>query len=393
MTRAATRSFAAMGAAILVLSGAAGMIGSHAAAAGTTPPWEGAAKDINEVGTVALYNSSGKQVTTGSVLDSPVAAYLVGSKSDTAHKVATGYWYTPKFGISASAWPGEGATLSTDYPVTGGGAPAVVTGAKGPVVTGHAGDESLATYIGDFPNTDTTDAGYINAYQFRIKTSTNGTYQSVDVVVSGITTNGSGDVTGGTWTETYPGLAPTATKTTLTVSPSSAKSGQTVTLTATESAGSAHPAGKVQFSNNKKKLGSAVAVAASGKATLKTKLPTGKNSITATFTPTASTFASSVSAAKTVTVKAVLKNTKKPTLSGPHKVGKTEKVSKGSWSPKATSYSYQWLLNGAKIKGATKSSYKLIAKDKGKKISCRVTAKKSGAISGTATTKSVKVKG
>jgi hypothetical protein len=392
MTRAASRLVAAMGAAILLFSGGATMMASHAGAA-TAPPWEvGAAKDTNEVGTVALYNSSGTQVTTGSVMGSPIAAYMVGSKADTAHPKATAYMYTPKFGTAAGAWPGEQLTLSTSYPVTGAGVPSVVSGAHGPVVTGHATDESIATYIDDVANTDTTDAGYVNAYQLRVKTSTNGTYQALDIVVSGITTSG-GLVTGGTWTETYPGLAPTATKTTLAVSPSSAKPGQTVTLTATESAGSKHPAGKVQFSDNKKKLGSAVAVSSAGKATLKTKLPTGKNSITATFTPTASTFASSVSAAKTVTVKAVLKNTKKPALSGPHKVGKAEKVSHGSWSPKATSYSYQWLLNGSKIKGATKSSYKLIAKDKGKKISCKVTAKKSGAISGTATSKSVKVTG
>jgi Bacterial Ig-like domain (group 3) len=393
MTRAATRSIAAMGATVLLLSGAATMLASTASAASTTPPWEvGTAKDPNEVGTLALYNSSGKQVTSGSVLASPIAAYAVGSKADTTHPKATLFMYLPKSGVSASAWSGEQLSLSTPYPVKGSGVPTVVSGAKGPVVTGTAGDENIATFIGDFPNTDTsTTDGYGNAYQLRVKTSTDGPYQSLDIVVSNITTSG-GVVTGGTWTETFPG-ALIKTTTTMKVSATKAVKGKSVTLTATTAAGSAHVAGKVQFLDNKKKLGKAVSASTStGKATLKTTaLVIGKNSITATFTPTSTKYATSTSTAKTVTVKG-LKETKLPKLSGSGKVGKTEKVSKGSWSPKPSSFSYQWYLGSSKIKGATKSSYKLISKDAGKKVSVKVTVKKSGYGTSTAKSKAITVK-
>ena len=58
----------------------------------------------------------------------------------------------------------------------------------------------------------------------------------------------------------------------------------------------------------------------------------------------------------------------------------------GAWSPKATSYGYQWLRNGKAIKGQTKAKHKVVRGDKGKKISCKVTAKRTGYKSGSATT-------
>jgi hypothetical protein len=94
-----------------------------------------------------------------------------------------------------------------------------------------------------------------------------------------------------------------------------------------------------------------------------------------------------------VSLGAALKATKKPTLSGSHKVGKTETVKAGTWSVKGAKFSYQWLLNGKVIKHATKSTFKPTKGDKGKKLSCRVTAKVSGYANGTATTSSVKVSG
>lgn len=70
--------------------------------------------------------------------------------------------------------------------------------------------------------------------------------------------------------------------------------------------------------------------------------------------------------------------TKKPTVSGTSKVGRTLKLrSKGSWSGDGYSFStYRWLRNGKAIKGATRSSYKLTSKDRRKRISLRVTATK-----------------
>lgn len=59
------------------------------------------------------------------------------------------------------------------------------------------------------------------------------------------------------------------------------------------------------------------------------------------------------------------------------KVGKTVKVSVGKWTS-GTKLSYQWLRNEKAVKGATKPSYKITKSDKGKKLSVKVTGKKSG---------------
>ncbi len=42
------------------------------------------------------------------------------------------------------------------------------------------------------------------------------------------------------------------------------------------------------------------------------------------------------------------------------------------------SFKYQWLRNGATISGATASTYKLVAADRGQKITVKVTGAKSG---------------
>ena len=96
---------------------------------------------------------------------------------------------------------------------------------------------------------------------------------------------------------------------------------------------------------------------------------TGHNSVAST---------SSTSTAKSVAVGPALKVRTTPKLSGTAKVGKSLQASTGSWTPAATTYSYRWLRNGASIKSATKRTYKIIKRDKGKKISCTVTASRNG---------------
>ncbi len=72
-------------------------------------------------------------------------------------------------------------------------------------------------------------------------------------------------------------------------------------------------------------------------------------------------------------------NTRRPTLKGTPSVGKKLTIrSKGAWAPAPTSFSYQWLRGGKKISGATKSSYRLTAKDRRKKVSVRVSAVRPG---------------
>lgn len=66
-----------------------------------------------------------------------------------------------------------------------------------------------------------------------------------------------------------------------------------------------------------------------------------------------------------------------PKISGTATVGKTLKVTRGTWT-KSTTLSQQWLRNGKAIPKATGTSYKLTTADAGKRISVRVTGKKSG---------------
>lgn len=81
---------------------------------------------------------------------------------------------------------------------------------------------------------------------------------------------------------------------------------------------------------------------------------------------------------------------KTPTITGTARVGKTLKVKVGSWSPRP-SYRYQWYANGKKItKKGTESSFKLTSKQKGKKLTVRVTGRKAGYVTVTKASKSTK---
>jgi hypothetical protein len=84
--------------------------------------------------------------------------------------------------------------------------------------------------------------------------------------------------------------------------------------------------------------------------------------------------------------------TKKPAITGTAKVGRTVKVSAGTWSPKADSYRYEWRLGGKVVKGATKSSLKLTSSMRNKKLTVTVTTKKAGYADGKATSKAVTVR-
>lgn len=69
---------------------------------------------------------------------------------------------------------------------------------------------------------------------------------------------------------------------------------------------------------------------------------------------------------------------KTPKITGTARVGRTLKAKVGSWSPRPA-YRYQWYANGKKItKKGTKSSFKLTSRQKGKRITVRVTGSKSG---------------
>lgn len=61
-------------------------------------------------------------------------------------------------------------------------------------------------------------------------------------------------------------------------------------------------------------------------------------------------------------------------LTGVAAVDSTLTVKPRGWQPSQLDFKYQWLANGAKIAGATSSSYTPVLTDQGKKLSVRVTA-------------------
>ncbi|MFD7972796.1 hypothetical protein [Streptomyces clavifer] len=83
--------------------------------------------------------------------------------------------------------------------------------------------------------------------------------------------------------------------------------------------------------------------------------------------------------------------TEAPAISGTAKVGKVLKVSKGTWTPAPTSCTYQWYAGGKRISGATKTSLTLRTARKGKKITVRMTAKRTGHGNGSAVSKPTRV--
>jgi hypothetical protein len=93
----------------------------------------------------------------------------------------------------------------------------------------------------------------------------------------------------------------------------------------------------------------------------------------------------------TTTSAAIIWNNVLPKVTGKAKVGQTLKSSTGTWSTSGVKATYQWTRNGAVIKGATKSSYKLTKTDKGKKVGVKVTVSKSGYRTATAISAAVKV--
>jgi hypothetical protein len=67
-----------------------------------------------------------------------------------------------------------------------------------------------------------------------------------------------------------------------------------------------------------------------------------------------------------------------PRISGTAKVGRTLKVKVGSWSPRP-SFRYQWYANGKKIgRKGTSGSFRLTSRQKGKRMTVKVTGTKPG---------------
>ncbi|MFJ5848163.1 hypothetical protein [Streptomyces sp. NPDC092903] len=115
-----------------------------------------------------------------------------------------------------------------------------------------------------------------------------------------------------------------------------------------------------------------------------------KLSLTVTARRTGHTSGTATTAAVKVAAGSAPKATKAPTVSGTAKVGRTLKAAHGTWTPAPSSYAYQWYAGGKAIKGATKSSLALKTAQRGKKITVKVTGRRTGHTSGTATSKATK---
>ncbi|BEL10918.1 hypothetical protein Q0Z83_091090 [Actinoplanes sichuanensis] len=96
------------------------------------------------------------------------------------------------------------------------------------------------------------------------------------------------------------------------------------------------------------------------------------------------------SAAVTVGYGAAPKATARPKIKGTVKAGKAVKVSVGAWSPQATSYRYEWRVNGKLV--AVTATLKLKAAWAGKKLTLTVVAKRTGHYDGRATSVAIKIK-
>lgn len=69
---------------------------------------------------------------------------------------------------------------------------------------------------------------------------------------------------------------------------------------------------------------------------------------------------------------------KNASVSGKVKVDSKLTAKTGTWSPKPEKYKYQWYRSGAPISKATKSTYKMTTRDRGKVVYVKVTATKKG---------------
>lgn len=83
-------------------------------------------------------------------------------------------------------------------------------------------------------------------------------------------------------------------------------------------------------------------------------------------------------------------NRSRPTVTGSPTVGHILTGHAGSWTPTPSVYHYQWLRNGAPIKGASRYVYRLLAADRGRNIALRVRVNRTPYLDGVATSASLR---
>ncbi|MGW1953783.1 Tat pathway signal protein [Streptomyces sp. NPDC001920] len=139
--------------------------------------------------------------------------------------------------------------------------------------------------------------------------------------------------------------------------------------------------------------GTAISGATAATYTVPASLVGKKLTVTVTAVKAGWVSGSATSAPVTVAKGAAPEATEAPVISGTAKVGKTLKAAKGTWSPAPTTYSYQWYADGRAISGATRSSFVLKAAQKGKKVTVKVIAHRTGHHDGAAVSKATRAVG
>jgi hypothetical protein len=263
-----------------VLAGAAvtaalggGLLFAASPASAAAPSWE---PDANgNGGTIAFYDASGNQVTSGSNLSHLFEYAVASTPEDPAsafHKASLSFAF-PNHLQPTSGWFVTGATVATTYPITTG--PSSITSLPATTPVSHPGatEMNLTAALGS-GSLDTT-AGYDKIMQIRMTQSGGfgGAYWTADIQF---------DTAAGTWTQVYGSSL--STTTTLTASPDPSTFGNTVTLTATITPSAA--AGTVQFKDGATNIGTPVTVASGTAVKTTNTLATGAHSLSAVFTPT-----------------------------------------------------------------------------------------------------------
>jgi lysophospholipase L1-like esterase len=173
---------------------------------------------------------------------------------------------------------------------------------------------------------------------------------------------------------TTPSAPPTAAPANTTAPAISGTAQSGSTLTTTFGVWTQSPDG---YANQWKAAGTNISGATSRTYTL-TDAEVGKT-ITVTVTATNSFGSASSTSAATaaVTAKPVTEkpaNTAVPAISGNTLVGSTLMTSTGTWQNSPSSYAYQWFKNGTALSGATANIFALLAEDFGSTFYARVTA-------------------
>ncbi len=84
-------------------------------------------------------------------------------------------------------------------------------------------------------------------------------------------------------------------------------------------------------------------------------------------------------------------NRTRPTFTGTNRVGRRLTGAKGTWAQLGHTFTYRWLRDGRPITGATRATYVTTRADRGHRVSFRVTARRSGFPSVTATSASRRI--